>query len=42
MERPTWQMVWGKYRNSADVMLLTVAGSQSDITALKDYMARNA
>ena len=41
MERPTWQAVWSKYRNSSDVMLLTVAGSQSDIAALKDYMAQN-
>jgi len=41
MERPTWQAVWNKYRNRPDVMILTVAGSQSDIAALKDYMAQN-
>jgi peroxiredoxin len=41
IELPHLQTVWSKYRNSTDVMVLTVAGSQSDIDAIKDFMAQN-
>ena len=41
MELPDLQAMWSKYRNSSDVMVLTVAGSQSDIDAIKDFMAQN-
>ncbi len=41
MELPHLQAIWTKYRNSSDIMLLTVAGSQSDISVIKDFMAQN-
>jgi peroxiredoxin len=41
MELPDLQAIWSKHRNSSDVMLLTVAGSQSDMDAIKDFMAQN-
>jgi peroxiredoxin len=41
MELPHLQTVWNKYRNSSDVMVLTVAGSQSDVEAIQDFMAQN-
>jgi peroxiredoxin len=41
MELPHLQAVWSKYRDSSDIMLLTVAGSQSDISIINAFMKQN-
>lgn len=41
IELPHFQAEWDKYSTSNDVMLLTVAGSQSDEDVLRSYMANN-
>jgi peroxiredoxin len=41
MELPDLQAMWSKYRSSSDVMVLTVAGSQSDIGVINAFMKQN-
>lgn len=41
VEMPHLQAVWDKYKDTDDVMLLTVAGSQSDENVLRSYIDSN-
>ncbi|MCX6005624.1 MAG: redoxin domain-containing protein, partial [Chloroflexi bacterium] len=41
IELPHFQAFWDKYSSSSDVMLLTVAGSSSDVKVLEDIIATN-
>ncbi len=38
IELPHLQALWDKYRDSPNVMVLTIAGSQSDEAAIRDYV----
>lgn len=41
IELPHLQATWDKYKESGDVVLLTVAGSQSDEAAIRSYVKDN-
>jgi peroxiredoxin len=42
IELPHFQAVWDKYSSGGDVMILTVAGSQSEVDVLRSYISSNS
>jgi len=41
VEFPHLQSIWEKYKNSSDVVVLTVAGGESDENEIRSYIANN-